>query len=97
VRTAAKARPVPRRPPRPSGLAGVRLRWYPLALLPLLLLIGLPILGVAPLLLLPLGLFLLFFWIFSLGFAIYARSRKSPHPPQPRSGEDAQTNSSARQ
>jgi hypothetical protein len=67
-----------RRPRPPSGLAGVRLLWYPLALVPILLLIGLPIAGKAPMLLLPLGLFLLFFWIFSLGFAIYARQRQPP-------------------
>ena len=55
----------------------VKLIWYPLALIPLLVIIyfsftpgGLPqIVGM-------LGVFLLIFWIFSFGFAIYAKLRK---------------------
>lgn len=67
-----------RRPPARADLPRLRLWWYGAALPPVLGLVAAPLLGRAPLLLLPVGLFLLFFWIFSLGFAIYARLRKPP-------------------
>ena len=40
----------------PGGLHKVNLAWYPLALLPILLLVGAPIAGWLPILVLPLGL-----------------------------------------
>jgi hypothetical protein len=66
----------------PATLASVKPGWYPLALIPTIGLVGLPLLGWLPILVLPFGLFLLFFWIFSFGFAVYAKTR-SPKEPRP--------------
>ena len=66
----------------PGGLHKVNLAWYPLALLPILLLVGAPIAGWLPILVLPLGLFFLFFWLFSFGFAIYGKMTRAKEPRQ---------------
>ena len=65
-----------RQPRPPTGLTGVRLWWYAVALVPIALLIVAPLEGWVPGEVIVLGLFALFFWIFSLGFAIYARLSK---------------------
>ena len=54
----------------------ISLAWYPPALLVVIALLVLPVTGQLPIVVLPLALFLLFFWIFSFGFAIYAKVRK---------------------
>jgi len=64
----------PRRGP-PATLRNVRLWWYAVAAIPIALLIYAPLMGWLPAALIVVGLFLLFFWIFSLGFAIYAKLR----------------------
>ena len=65
------------RAPKPrSGLSSVRLWWYAIAVVPIALLVGAPLMGWLPGEVIVVGLFLLFFWIFSLGFAIYARVSK---------------------
>ena len=64
----------------PASLAAVRLWWYPLALVPVALLVAAPLLGWLPGLVFPLGLFILFFWLFSFAFAIYARIGKPREP-----------------
>jgi hypothetical protein len=71
-----------RRRRRQSGLREVNLGWYPLALLPILLLIGAPLAGWLPILVLPFGLFFLFFWLFSFGFAIYGKLTRPKEPRQ---------------
>ena len=65
-----------RQPRPPTGLTSVRLWWYAVALVPIALLIVAPLEGWVPGEVIVLGLFALFFWIFSLGFAIYARLSK---------------------
>jgi hypothetical protein len=71
------------RPRRPQySLREVKLAWYPLALLPILLLIGAPLAGWLPILVLPFGLFFLFFWLFSFGFAIYGKLTTPKEPRQ---------------
>lgn len=54
--------------------------WYPLTLLPLLVLLYLGFTGALPFYVVILGLFLGFFWIFSLIFALYEtfKRRKAP-------------------
>jgi len=65
------------RPPKPpTSLSTVRLWWYAVAVVPIALLIAAPLMGWLPGEVIVAGLFLLFFWIFSLGFAIYARVSK---------------------
>jgi hypothetical protein len=64
--------------PRAVGIREVRLWWYAAALLPIALLIVAPLYGWVAGEVILLGLFLLFFWLFSLGFAIYARLKKPP-------------------
>jgi hypothetical protein len=64
------------RAPRRIGLNAVRLWWYPLALLPIALLIIAPLEGWFPGEVIILGSFLLFFWIFSFGFAIYEKLKR---------------------
>lgn len=64
------------------GLRRVNLAWYPLALLPILLLVGAPLAGWLPILVLPFGLFFLFFWLFSFGFAIYGKLTTAKEPRQ---------------
>ncbi|HVX82442.1 MAG: hypothetical protein ACTHOR_07620 [Devosia sp.] len=68
---------MPRSPrPPPATLQRVKLWWYALALVPIALLIYAPLQGWLPGEVILVALFLLFFWIFSLGFAIYARLSK---------------------
>ena len=69
-----------RRPP--ATLTSVNLLWYGVALVPIAILLGGPILGWLPALVLPFALFFLFFWIFSFGFAIYGRLSKPREPRQ---------------
>jgi hypothetical protein len=66
----------------PIGLRSVNLLWYPVALIPILMLLGAALAGWLPLIALPFALFFLFFWMFSLGFALYAKSRKPKEPRQ---------------
>ena len=65
-----------RPPKRPTSLSTVRLWWYAIAVVPIALLVAAPLLGWLPGEVIVIGLFALFFWIFSLGFAIYARVSK---------------------
>jgi hypothetical protein len=57
----------------PPALARVHLVWYPLALLPILLLGGLGLVGIVPQILVLFAFFFFCFWLFSLGFALYER------------------------
>jgi len=67
--------------PRPMpALRTVRLWWYAVALIPIALLIYAPLMGWVPGEVIVIGGFLLFFWIFSFGFAIYARLTRRPEP-----------------
>ena len=65
----------------PSTLNSVNLLWYPVALLPIALLMIASLVGWLPALALPIALFFLLFWIFSFGFAVYAKL-KSPKEPR---------------
>ncbi|MDR3474254.1 MAG: hypothetical protein P4M09_21605 [Devosia sp.] len=69
-----------RRPP--TNLTSVNFGWYAVALVPIAALVVLPLFGWLPVLVLPFALFFLFFWIFSFGFAIYAKLSKRPEPRQ---------------
>lgn len=60
----------------------VNLWWYPLALLPLVALFLLSAYGYLPMLVGLFVLFLLFFWLFSFGFAVYSKFRKPKEPRQ---------------
>ena len=64
-----------RRPP--TTLQSVKLLWYPLALVPIIGLTIAALVGWLPAIVLPIMLFFLFFWIFSFGFAVYARLTRS--------------------
>ncbi len=66
----------------PMTLRSVNLLWYPLALIPIVLLAAAALGRVLPLIVLPIVLFLFFFWIFSLGFAVYAKTRRPKDPRQ---------------
>jgi hypothetical protein len=70
------------RQPRRLLLRRVNLTWYPLTLLPILALLVAAASGYLPPLLALLALFLFFFWLSSLGFALYQRLRK-PKDPRP--------------
>lgn len=63
-----------RRPP--ATINSVNLLWYPLALLPILALAIAALVGWLPLIVFPIMLFFLFFWIFSFGFAVYAKLKR---------------------
>ena len=67
-----------RAPRPPTSLTSVRFWWYAVALVPIALLILAPLQGWVPGEVIVAGGFLLFFWLFSLGFAIYARLTKRP-------------------
>ena len=56
----------------------VNLIWYPLTLIPLLALLYFSFNGTLPMLVGLMSIFLLFFWIFSFLFALYAKFRKPP-------------------
>ena len=59
-------------------LKNVNLVWYPLALIPIVGLFIAALLGYVPAVLAPFAIFLLFFWIFSFGFAVYGKLKKPP-------------------
>ena len=63
-----------RRPP--ATLKSVNLIWYPLALVPIIGLLVAAFVGWLPLIVFPIMLFFLFFWIFSFGFAVYAKVKR---------------------
>ena len=65
-------------PAKPVLLRQVNLVWYPLTLVPLLALAYCSFTGALPSLVGLMALFLLLFWIFSFGFALYAKLRKPP-------------------
>jgi hypothetical protein len=67
---------------KPILIERFTLWWYPAALVPVLALAYLSVVGIVPSAFAPLSLFALFFWIFSLGFAI-ARKLKRPPPDPP--------------
>lgn len=68
--------------PREVLIRRVNLIWYPLALLPILALFLAGAYGYLPMLVGLLAVFLLFFWLFSFGFAVYAKFRKPKEPRQ---------------
>jgi hypothetical protein len=59
----------------PITLRTVRLRWYAVALIPIAALVIAPLQGRVPGEVIVVAAFLLFFWLFSFGFAIYAKMR----------------------
>ena len=65
-----------RRQPRPVLVRSVHLIWYPLTLLPIVALFFAAGAGYLPPLVALAALFLFFFWLSSLGFALYQRLRK---------------------
>ena len=65
-----------RRQPRPVLIRSVSLLWYPLTLLPILALLFAALAGYLPPLVAMVALFLFFFWLSSLGFALYQRLRQ---------------------
>ncbi|HEV7277844.1 MAG TPA: hypothetical protein VGN80_16310 [Devosiaceae bacterium] len=65
-----------RRQPRPVLIRSVSLLWYPLTLLPILALLYAAMSGYLPPLVAMVAMFLFFFWLSSLGFALYQRLRK---------------------
>lgn len=64
------------RRPRPVLIRRVHLIWYPLTLLPILALFFAAATGYLPPLIALVALFLFFFWLSSLAFALYQRLRK---------------------
>lgn len=67
---------------KPILIRRVNLWWYPLALVPIVVLGYLSLIGILPALVVPLVLFALFFWIFSLVFAIAGKLSKPREPRQ---------------
>ncbi len=68
---------------KPVLVQRVRLWWYAVALVPILALLYAGLTGILPTLFGLAGLFAFFFWVFSFGFAIYAKLRHpSPDPRQ---------------
>ena len=63
---------------KPVLVERVRLWWYPLALVPILALFNAGFTGILPTLFGLAGLFALFFWVFSFGFAIYSKLKRPP-------------------
>ena len=63
---------------RPVMIRKVNLIWYPLTLVPLLAVLYFSFAGALPALVAPVALFFFFFWLFSLGFALYSKFRKPP-------------------
>ena len=68
--------------PKPILMKRVNLIWYPLALVPLLVLFYFSFTGVLPMMVGLVTVFLVCFWVFSFGFALYMTFRKPP--PEPR-------------
>jgi uncharacterized Tic20 family protein len=66
----------------PATLRVVRLSWYAVALVPIVLLVLAPLEGWVPGEIALIGLFLAVFWIFSFAFAIYARVNRPKEPRQ---------------
>lgn len=60
----------------------VNLIWYPMALVPILALFLATAYGYLPMLVGLFAVFLLFFWLFSFGFAVYAKFHKPKEPRQ---------------
>ena len=58
----------------------VNLAWYPLTLLPLVIVLYLGFTGALPFYVVIFGLFLGFFWIFSLIFALYEKFKRRKAP-----------------
>jgi hypothetical protein len=67
---------------KPVLIRRVNLVWYPLALLPILLLGYAALSGWVPQMLILASIFLLFFWIFSFGFALWSLTRGKTEPRQ---------------
>jgi hypothetical protein len=67
---------------KPVLVERVRLWWYPISLLPILALFYAGFTGILPTLFGLAGLFAFFFWVFSFGFAIYAKLRRPPSDPR---------------
>ena len=63
---------------KPVLVERVRLWWYPVALVPILALFYAGFTGILPTLFGLAGLFALFFWVFSFGFAICVRLKRPP-------------------
>jgi hypothetical protein len=63
---------------KPVLVERVRLWWYPVALLPILALFYAGFTGLLPTLFGLAGLFAFIFWVFSFGFAIYAKLKRPP-------------------
>ena len=66
----------------PLTLNSVNLLWYPATFLPIALLVTASLVGWLPVLALPIALFFLLFWIFSFGFAVYAKLKRPKEPRQ---------------
>jgi hypothetical protein len=60
----------------------VNLLWYAVALVPLVALFLASAYGYLPALVGLFAVFLLFFWLFSFGFAVYSKFRKPPKEPR---------------
>ena len=69
---------MPRRRNKPVLIGKVDLRWYGIAILPILVLVYLGFTGVLSPLIGLIGLFAFFFWLFSFGAAIWTKLRKRP-------------------
>ena len=63
-------------PKRPILVRSVNFVWYPLTLIPILVLLYLSFAGVLHSFVAMLALFAFFFWLSSLGFAIWTKLRK---------------------
>jgi hypothetical protein len=57
----------------------VNLWWYPISLVPLLVVIYFAFTGGLPQIVGLLAIFLFFFWVFSFAFALYVKLRKPPN------------------
>jgi len=68
--------------PKEVLIRKVNLLWYPVALVPLVGLFLASAYGYLPMLVGLFAIFLLFFWLFSFGFAVYSKFRKPKEPRQ---------------
>ncbi|MHB1109474.1 MAG: hypothetical protein ACYCZU_04020 [Devosia sp.] len=75
-------KPKPPRNPRKVLIHKINLVWYPVTLLPILALFLAAAYGYLPMLVGLFTVFLLFFWLFSFGFAVYSKLRKPREPRQ---------------
>lgn len=69
-------------PVRPVLVKRINLLWYPVTLMPLVALFLASAYGFLPALVGLFSVFLLFFWLFSFGFAVYSKFRKPKEPRQ---------------